>query len=97
MPDIVGSNLVLAAHNGSSNVSFFKDLDKLNIASEIYIYYRGYKYIYSLTDITTVAKTGKVTITRDQNRNTITLITCKNKSNTEQVIYLAYLLAKELY
>lgn len=97
MPDTVGSNLVLAAHNGSSNVSFFKNLDKLGINTEIYLYYKGYKYIYSLEDIKTVAKKGIITITRDTSRNTISLITCKTDSDTEQVIYLAYLIDKEAY
>ena len=31
MPDVVNGNLVLAGHNGASYVSFFRNLDKLNI------------------------------------------------------------------
>mgnify|MGYP003303365974 FL=1 len=33
MPNVENSNLILAAHNGTSSVSFFNDLDKLISAS----------------------------------------------------------------
>ena len=97
LPDQINTNLVLAAHNGNSEVSFFKDLDKLALNSLIEIYYNGTKYIYELAKIDTVPKTGQIKISRDNTRNTITLVTCKKNSDTEQVIYIGYLKEKIPY
>ena len=97
LPDKVSTNLVLAAHSGNSKVSFFKDLDKLKISSLIELYYNGFKYTYELSSINTVNKSGEVKVTRTRDKNTITLITCKKDSDTEQVIYLGYLKAQIPY
>ena len=97
MPDIESTNLVLAAHNGNSEVSYFKDLDKLKIGANIYIYYLGYKYIYELSSINNIKKTGTVNIARNNGVNAVTLITCKKGSDTEQIVYLGYLISKEMY
>ncbi len=97
MPDIINSNLILASHNGNSNVSYFKDLSKLTKGSLIYIYYQGTKYIYKLNNYYEIKKNGEANIIRDRTVNTLTLITCKDNSDTEQVIYIAYLIAKETY
>ena len=97
MPDVKNSNLILASHNGNSNVSFFKDLEKLSTGEYAYIYYNGCKYIYKIANYYIVKKTGKLNITRDKTKNTLTLITCKNDSDTEQIIYIGYLVNKEIY
>lgn len=97
MPDIKNSNLILASHNGNSPVSFFKDLEKLNTDSIIYIYYNGYKYTYKINNYYIVNKTGKINISRDKTKNTITLITCKNNSDTEQIVYIGYMIDREVY
>lgn len=97
MPDVVNGNLVLAGHNGASYVSFFRNLDKLNINDKIYIYYGGYKYEYSLSKIYDTPKDGNVEVHRDNSKTTITLITCKKNTKDTQVIYIGYLDSKELY
>ena len=97
MPDIKNSNLILASHNGNSPVSFFKDLEKINTNSIIYIYYNGYKYTYKINNYYIVNKTGKINISRDKTKNTITLITCKNNSDTEQIVYIGYMIDREVY
>lgn len=97
MPDVVNGNLVLAGHNGSSYVSFFRNLDKLNINDKIYIYYGGYKYEYSLSKIYDTPKDGNVEVHRDNSKTTITLITCKKNTKDTQVVYIGYLDSKELY
>ena len=94
---IINSNLILASHNGNSNVSYFKDLSKLTKGSLIYIYYQGTKYIYKLNNSYEIKKNGEANIIRDRTVNTLTLITCKDNSDTEQVIYIAYLISKETY
>ena len=97
MPDVVDGNLVLAGHNGASYVSFFRNLDKLNINDKIYIYYGGYKYEYSLSKIYDTPKDGNVEVHRDNSKTTITLITCKKNTKDTQVVYIGYLDSKELY
>ncbi len=97
MPDVVNGNLVLAGHNGASYISFFKNLDKLNLNDKIYIYYGGYKYQYSLSKIYDTPKDGNIEVHRDNNKTTITLITCKKNSKDTQVVYIGYLDSKELY
>lgn len=65
-PIVENSNLILAGHNGSSNVSFFKNLYKVKEDSLIYLYYDGYKYIYKLNHSYDTAKDGKVEIKRNR-------------------------------
>ena len=97
MPNVVNGNLVLASHNGASYISFFRNLDKLNINDKIYVYYGGYKYIYSLSKTYDTPKDGNIEVYRDNSKTTITLITCKKNSKDTQVVYIGYLDSKELY
>ncbi len=97
MPNVENGNLILAAHSGTSNISYFKNLYKMQEGNEIYIYYSGTKYVYVLNNIYDVNKTGEVEIKRDPNQNALTLITCTRNSNTKQTVYIAYLKNKEQY
>ena len=97
MPNIKNKNLILAAHSGTSNISYFKNLYKMQEGNEIYIYYSGIKYVYILNNIYDVNKTGEVEIKRDFNKNTLTLITCTKDSDTKQTIYISYLKNNERY
>lgn len=95
MPNIKNSNLILASHNGNSNVSYFKNLHKLKKNDLIYIYYEQYKYIYKFSYYYEVKKTDYISIIRDNNKTTLTLITCKNNSNDIQIVFISYLIDKE--
>ena len=97
MPDVENSNLILAAHNGTSSVSFFDDLDKLIEDSLVYIYYDNVKYIYKINNHYEAKKDGKVEIIRNKNKNAITLITCKKNSNDKHLVYIGYLVDKGNY
>lgn len=97
MPNVENSNLILAGHNGSSSVSFFKDLYKLKEDSLIYLYYDGYKYIYKLNNSYDTDKDGKVEIVRNRYKNTITLITCKRNTKDKQTVFIGYLVDKVEY
>lgn len=97
MPNVENSNLILASHNGTSNVSFFKDLYKLKEDSLIYLYYDGYKYIYKLNNSYDTDKDGKVEIVRNRYKNTITLITCKRNTKDKQIVFIGYLVDKVEY
>ncbi len=97
MPNVENSNLILAGHNGTSNVSFFKDLYKLKEDSLIYLYYDGYKYIYKLNNSYDTNKDGNVEIIRNRYKNTITLITCKRNTKDKQTVFIGYLVDKVEY
>ena len=43
-PSQTNSILFLAAHNGNSPVSYFKNLEKLTKNSKVYLFYNGIKY-----------------------------------------------------
>lgn len=96
-PNEENSNLVLAAHSGNSKISFFKNLYKLTIGDEVYIYYDGIKYEFVIYDIYDVLKDGTVEIERYPNKKTITLVTCKKNSNNYQTVYIGYLIESNYY
>ena len=97
MPNVENSNLILAGHNGTSGVSFFRNLYKLKEDSLIYIYYDGIKYIYKLNNSYDTFKDGKVEIVRNRYKNTITLITCKRGTKDKQTLFIGYLVDKVGY
>lgn len=97
MPDEDKSNLVLAAHRGTSKVAFFDRLVNLNIHDKAYIYYRGIKYIYELDKNYDVLKNGSVEIDRDVERQTLTLVTCKKNTKDRQTVWILYLVDKIPY
>lgn len=91
MPNVTNGNVLLAGHNGNSNVSFFNKLDHLNLGDVIYLYYDGIKYEYKLENYYDIQKTGEANIKRDTKRTTLVLITCKRNTKDKQVVYVAYL------
>lgn len=93
MPDIDKGNLILMAHSGDAYVSYFAYLYKMKIGNYIYITYNGVKYKYKLVNIYDVAKTGSVTIVRNYDKTTLTLITCTKDDSTKQTIYIAELVS----
>ena len=97
MPDVVNGNLVLASHNGASYISFFKNLYKLNNDDKVYVYYNGYKYEYSISKIYDTSKDGHIEVYRDNQKTTITLITCKKNTKDTQTVYIGYLTNKVAY
>jgi len=96
MPDIEKSNLILAAHSGNSNISFFKDLDNLTLDDTIYLEYNNKQYEYKITNYYIVEKTGFVNIIRNQNKTVLTLITCLEGSNKQIVIISELYKTKDL-
>ena len=97
MPNVTNGNLILAGHNGNSNVSFFNKLDQMDIGNKINIYYKGIKYEYKLNNFYDIDKNGKATIYRDYDKTTLVLITCKKNTKDKQVVYIAYLNNKTKY
>jgi len=86
MPNVKSGNVILAAHSGNSRISYFKNLDKLDIGDEISIDYQNKTYTYKVTDKYLIEKTGTAEIIKNKNKNTLTLITCKHNTNNQIVI-----------
>lgn len=89
-PDVINGNVILAAHSGTANISYFRNLDKINVGDEAIIYYQGKTYNYRFVKIYDVEKTGKAKIDRDNNTSTLTLVTCRHNTN-KQIILIAEL------
>ena len=89
MPDEVNGNFILAAHSGFSSIAYFHNLHKLEIGDEVFVNYFNAEYKYIVSDMYDVLKTGKVSIKRDINKSTITMITCKGEDR--QLVVIGYL------
>lgn len=89
-PDVINGNVILAAHSGTANISFFRNLDKINVGDEAIIYYQGKSYNYRFVKIYDIDKTGKAKIKRDNNTSTLTLVTCRHNTN-KQIVLIAEL------
>lgn len=87
MPNVNNGNLILASHSGNSSVSYFRYLDKLDMEDIASIYYLGKKYDYKLINYYDVNKNGSVQIIRNNDINTLTLITCK-KNTDKQTVFI---------
>lgn len=93
MPDTKYSNLILASHSGNSRISYFKNLDKLDLEDIAYIYYNEKKYTYKLINIYNETKDGTISIRRSSHETNLTLITCDKKNNTLQNVYIFKLIS----
>ena len=87
MPNVNKGNLILASHSGNSSVSYFRYLDKLDMEDIASIYYFGKKYDYKLIYYYDVDKNGSVQIIKNNDINTLTLITCK-KNTDKQTVFI---------
>lgn len=89
MPDVVNGNLMLMAHSGDAYISFFAFLHRLQIGDLAYVSYNGTKYKYQIVNIYNIPKNGSLTVTRNMERTTLTMVTCTKDSETEQTVYIA--------
>lgn len=96
MPNVSKGNFILAGHSGSGRVAYFRNLNKLTIGDISYIYYGGVKYTYKVNNIYDIEKTGTATITRDLNKTTLTMITCRHNTN-KQIVIISELINQESY
>ena len=88
MPNVKNGNLILAAHRGNSSVSYFDKLYKLKRRAKATITYEGKTYTYELTNTYEERKDGSLTIKRNANVNTLTLITCTRNNKKTQTIFI---------
>ena len=79
------SIMFIAAHSGTGNIAFFKDLDKIQLGDIIHLEYKGKKYIYSVNNIWESNKDGDIEVTKSKNKQLI-LTTCSPKHKNKQLI-----------
>ena len=91
MPDVEGGNLILVAHSGDAYISYFAYLYQLEIGDVAYVTYAGRKYGYQIVDIYEVEKNGVVVIRRNEERTSLTMITCTKGNDLTQTVYIAEL------
>lgn len=85
LPDIKNGNFILAAHSGNSNVSYFKNLQLLEIGDVIFITYQGKTYTYEMIHSYEVLKKS-FNMIRPTNETTLTLITCVTRTNRRYIV-----------
>lgn len=90
-PNTERGNFIIAGHSGTGWNSFFNELYRLEIGDTAYVTFQNKKYNYSIVNIYTQPKVGKLAIYRNYDKTTLTLITCTNNSSTTQTIYIAEL------
>ncbi len=88
MPNISNGNLILAGHNGNSTVSYFDNLKTLSKDDNVFIFYKGIKYIYKITNNYEIKKDGTYKVLRNNDKTTITLISCKKNTTDKQIVYI---------
>ena len=93
MPDVVNGNLILMGHSGSSYISYFSNLYKMEIGTDMYITYAGNTYHYVLVNKYDVPKVGVINIIRNYNATTLTLITCTMFDDHKQTVFVGELVS----
>ena len=94
-PNEALGNLIIAAHSGTGWKAFFNDLYKLSVGDEAIIEFQGKKYTYKFVNIYKASKTGTISIYRNKNKTTLTLVTCTNNDSKTQTIYIGELQSVE--
>ena len=77
--------IVLASHSGNSDISYFKNLDNLNIGDYVYIKKENLQYSFKLENIYKINKNGKFRYINE--KGLIYLITCDKKNNKKQIVF----------
>ena len=93
LPDVDKGNLILMAHSGTAYYSYFAFLYRLEVGDLAYVTYGGQKYTYQIVDIYEVEKNGVVTIHRNSEKTTLTMITCTKDNDFSQTVYIAELVS----
>ena len=87
-PDKLNGNVILASHSGTSSISYFKNLYKLELGDEAQINYKNTTYTYKVVNIYKEEKDGTIAIYRNKENSTLTLITCTKNDNAKQTVYI---------
>lgn len=79
--------VILASHSGNSLISYFKDLDKLNINDEINIIYKNESFAFKIRYTYEILGDNPLEILNDGLNYKLILVTC-DKNNLNQKLVL---------
>lgn len=85
MPDKKNSQVIILGHSGNTSNAYFKNLYKLKKGNLIKMNYKNKNYEYKITDIYEIIKSGRLALESNQDKKTLTLVTCKG-TNKQLVI-----------
>lgn len=85
LPPNEKSIIFLAAHSGTSKISYFNDLDKLKINDTILLTINNIKNTYQITNIYKQKKNGYIKVNKE-NKDQLILTTCDPNNNKYQLI-----------
>lgn len=92
MPNKDNSRVIIVGHSGAPSNAYFKNLYKLDIKDEVILYYDNQKYIYKVSDIYEIKKTGNLALESNRENKTLTLVTC---SGLDKQLVIVSTLTKE--
>lgn len=95
-PNEFGS-FILYAHSGNSSVAYFKNLTKVSVSDDVYVYFNGVKYHYVIYDKYDIKKNGKTVINRPTYDKNITLITCNQNRKGFQTVLVGKIVDSSVY
>ncbi len=96
LDNIKESLIVLAAHSGNSQISYFHNLDLLRIQDKVYLYLQDFKYTYEVIEKYEIEKDGTLEITKNEN-GLLYLTTCSEKDKTKQLVIISKLVSESTY
>lgn len=96
LDNVKGILIVLAAHSGNSRISYFHNLDLLNIQDKVYLYFQNFKYTYKVIEKYEIKKDGTLEITKNEN-GLLYLTTCSERDKTKQLVIITKLVGESTY
>ena len=85
LPDNDNSIIFIAAHSGTGNIAYFKNLDKIKENSLVELKINNKKYNYIVKEIWEDPKNGYININKEKEKQLI-LTTCSPNNNKKQLI-----------
>lgn len=77
--------MIIAAHSGTGDLAYFKNLHKLNLNDTVILNYNNTNIIYKINKIYEQDKNGYITI-QQKNTDRLILTTCSEKQNKQLII-----------
>lgn len=95
MPDVKDSCLILAAHSGTSRVSYFHNLKNISLNDEVYIHYNQKRYSYKVISKYLELKDGDIEYSQQNDQQILVLTTCDENDKSKQLVVIAELFTIE--
>lgn len=94
--NVKDSLLVLAAHSGTSRISYFHNLNLLDSQDKVYIDFANVEYTYEVDKKYEIDKDGTLEI-YEQDKGILYLTTCSEENKTKQLVIVCKLVREDTY